>query len=120
MEFLVETGTSRRSSERSIQAVRNGCWRRPRARRRQLLTRVGYAHANVSEPTADDLPEGLCVMETSGYSWFHRQGFGGRWTGRSDTDEFRLALLSLFAEPSEARMQSYQLKKRLEERSGYR
>jgi len=59
-------------------------------------------------------------METSGYSWFHRQGFGGRWTGRSDTDEFRLALLSLLAEPPEARMQSYQLKKRLEERSGYR
>jgi hypothetical protein len=54
-------------------------------------------------------------METSGYSWFHRQG---RWTRRSDTDEFRLALLSLLAEPPEARMQSYQLKKRLEERSG--
>ena len=57
-------------------------------------------------------------METSGYSWFNRQGFGGRWTGRSDTDEFRLALLSVLTEPPEARMQSYQLKKRLEERSG--
>jgi hypothetical protein len=30
-------------SERSIQAVRNGCWRRPRARRRQLLTRAESA-----------------------------------------------------------------------------
>src|SRR5882724_8594916 len=57
-------------------------------------------------------------METSGYSWFNRQGFGGRWTGRSDTDELRLALLSLLAEPPEAPMQGYHLKKRLEERSG--
>jgi DNA-binding PadR family transcriptional regulator len=46
------------------------------------------------------------------------RGFGGRWTGRSDTDELRLALLSLLAEQPEAPMQGYHLKKRLEERSG--
>jgi DNA-binding PadR family transcriptional regulator len=57
-------------------------------------------------------------METSGYSWFNRQGFGGRWTVRSDTDELRLTLLSLLAKPPEAPMQGYHLTKRLEERSG--
>jgi hypothetical protein len=68
-------------------------------------SRVGYAHANVSESTADDLAKD-CVSWKLADIRFHRQGFGGRWTGRSDTDEFRLALLSLLAEPPEARMQS--------------